>query len=281
MEILGDSFSHLARLETNRKLTMKLTAFFFVAIGFTASAACVRPADQFGFETLVLFDVDVDAVTDLKLDRYYTDHSGGGRNLATVGYTLAPTESLTFLRANSVGLGFPTEAPISSANHVYQNAAQQNAIALNGYWIEEIIPGTAIYECSDRSGVESFGNQREALLGYRLNLDDGPHYGWIRFTRPDTEPSTPFTVAGYNYHPLPNEPIGAGQPPTPPPVNTTYDEAAGTLSLNWDARFPGVALEYTESLTEPVEWQPVPDASVPPVLLPVPETDRFYRLRTQ
>lgn len=159
------------------------------------------------------------------------------------------------------------------------NEAGLNLITLTQFDAEQITPG--LFGCRAFSAFETFNASTDALVGLRLNLDDGPHYGWIRFTRPDTEPSTPFTVAGYAYHPLPNEPIGAGQPPTPPPVTTTHDATEGTLSLNWDGRFPGVALEFTESLTEPVAWQPVPDAFVPPVLLPVPETDRFYRLRTQ
>jgi hypothetical protein len=255
---------------------MKILLPFFFASLTALAGICQRPTSLFQN----FLDVAADGRVDFEHSRGALAADPNGR---VVDYYYYLSESdrgeARLLRHSSVSVAFVAAEPIFSGSPLQGSVTDVSTIGLSNYLSEEVAPG--VFSCRYRAGFENFNSLSDALVGLRLNLDDGPHYGWIRFTRPDTEPSTPFTVAGYNYHPLPNEPIGAGLPPTPPPVTTTYDEAAGTLSLNWDARFPGLVLEATESLTEPVEWKPVPDASGPPAVLPVPEGDRFYRLRTQ
>ena len=252
-----------------RRLSFSILALSVMA---RASAACTLPAAPFSLE----IDLDGDGQIDCIFQRVVTSLS---QDKHRVSYPLDTLREHRLLRASASRLHMNQGEVISSATLVQSGAFQVNTIVMTRYDLREIVPGVGVFECTRQDGGESLNQFTDALLGLRLNLDDGPHYGWIRFTRPDTEPSTPFTVAGYNYHPLPNEPIGAGLPPTPPPVTPTFDATEGTLSLNWDARFPGLVLEATESLTEPVEWKPVPDPSGPPAVLPVPEGDRFYRLR--
>jgi hypothetical protein len=201
------------------------------------------------------------------------------RTIDFVTYFLQPEGSAKLLRQSVSVMPFNFGAPIGNASVLHGTEQAPAAKGLAAYTAD----CQAAILCTYRSFTftEDFNAAHSLLLGFRVDGDQGPNYGWLQLDRLSGSPTNAFRLSSYNYHPLPNEPIGAGLPPTPPPVTTAYDAAAGTLSLNWDARFPGLVLEATESLTEPVEWKPVPDASAPPAVLPVPEGDRFYRLRTQ
>lgn len=126
--------------------------------------------------------------------------------------------------------------------------------------------------------TSAFEGESELLLGLKLALLTGTHYGWIRLTRPVVDLHTPFTVAGHAYHPVPGEPIGAGEPPPPPPLQTAVAPEDGTLTFHWDTAWGEVLLEWTDNLAMP-DWQPVPAGTVPPVQQLPGEGQRFYRLR--
>jgi hypothetical protein len=122
-----------------------------------------------------------------------------------------------------------------------------------------------------------FTNKTELLIGFRFAADTGTHYGWFHFTRPAARFTNAFTLAASDWNPLPGEPIGAGQPPVIPVVPTVTPE--GQLRLAWPAAIASWVLESSETLGPDAVWQPVPDVATNEVLLPLPETSRFYRLR--
>jgi hypothetical protein len=133
------------------------------------------------------------------------------------------------------------------------------------------------YECHYMEKPLSWNTLTNGITGIRLQQDDGFHYGWIRFARPDLEPATPFAVADYAYNPIPGAPIAAGEPPPLPPLQVATAETG--LTLSWDARFPGLQLEWAEALEEPVTWQPVAEAADGSAVVPPADANRFYRLR--
>jgi hypothetical protein len=129
----------------------------------------------------------------------------------------------------------------------------------------------------DNPALTFFTNKTELLIGFRFAAETGTHYGWFHFTRPEARFTNAFTLAAMDWNPLPGEPIGAGQPPVIPVVPTVTPE--GQLRLAWPAAIASWVLESSETLGPDAVWEPVPDVATNEVLLALPETSRFYRLR--
>ena len=124
----------------------------------------------------------------------------------------------------------------------------------------------------------AFEKESEVLLGLKLALPTGTHYGWLKLGRAVADLHTPFEVRSSAYHPVAGEPIGAGEPPPPPPLQSAVVAEDGSLNFSWDTAWGEVLLEWTDNLAVP-NWQPVPDGTVPPVTQLPTEAQRFYRLR--
>lgn len=165
---------------------------------------------------------------------------------------------------------------ISEANAAFVNGVGFSAFPLTVYR-KTVFAGEPEANCTPNDSIPSWNARVGGILGLRIQGDEGVHYGWVRFTRPDTEPSTPFQVAGYDWNPVVGAPIEAGLPPPPPPVQ--FQVLPEGLLLGWDYRFTGLVLECADSLTEPVEWRPVEGVEGNQIILPPDEASRFYRLR--
>jgi hypothetical protein len=129
----------------------------------------------------------------------------------------------------------------------------------------------------DNPALTFHTNKTELLIGFQFAADTGTHYGWFHFTRPAARFTNAFTLAASDWNPLPGEPIGAGQPPVIPVVPAVTPE--GQLRLAWPAAIASWVLESSETIGPDAVWQPVPDVFTNEVLLALPETNRFYRLR--
>jgi len=129
----------------------------------------------------------------------------------------------------------------------------------------------------DNPALTFYTNKTELLIGFRFAAETGTHYGWFHFTRPEARFTNAFTLAASDWNPLPGEPIGAGQPPVIPVVPTVTPE--GQLRLAWPAAIASWVLESSATLGPDAVWEPVPDVVTNEVLLALPETSRFYRLR--
>jgi len=125
--------------------------------------------------------------------------------------------------------------------------------------------------------IPAFEGESELLIGLRLSLMTGTHHGWMRLTRPVIDSHTQFDLVDYAVHPVPNEPIPAGQPPPLPPIQTQMDSES--LTLSWDARWGPLILESTTNLVPPITWETFVEASGDPVAVPTEDEQRFYRLR--
>jgi hypothetical protein len=66
-----------------------------------------------------------------------------------------------------------------------------------------------------------------------------------------------------------------------PPLRIATSVGPGTLTLTWDASLTGLTLESVDSLSPPVQWAPVQGAGSGLAILPVAQTNRFYRLRSE
>ncbi|MBN8247721.1 MAG: hypothetical protein J0L84_09790 [Verrucomicrobia bacterium] len=120
-------------------------------------------------------------------------------------------------------------------------------------------------------------NQTNLWIGFRFLGEGGLHYGWMQFARSNTLFTTPYELISHRWHPIPDEPIGAGQPPVIPVETQITSE--GQLRLAWSGFVATWILEYCDVLDPEAEWLPVPEAGSTEALLPLPEDQRFFRLR--
>ncbi len=198
-----------------------------------------------------------------------------------VGFTLVTTSYGRPLRASATRIDFPAGELVGPANRNYRDSGGGNWIYVQHFDEARDFPG-ADWRYMDVAAQEpdpfrrSLRTKTEFFLGFRFTGDRGQHYGWMRFTRPDTNFLTFFELTAWDSNPLPGEPIGAGLSPVIPltPVLTTVG-----LRLAWPAPVWNWVLETSETLGPDTVWEPVPDAGGPEVHLPLPETNRFFRLR--
>lgn len=204
-------------------------------------------------------------------------------NAVTVG--LNTYGSAKLLKPASSSYTFAASEMVGPESAVFSNgvggANSDNWMVLLGYDESQSFAG-AFWKYFDKvkgqpAPLSFFTNRTELLIGFQFAGDSGPHYGWFHFKRPDTHFTTGFTLAASDWNPLPGEPIGAGQPPVIPVVPTVTPE--GQLRLAWPAAVASWVLESSETLGPDAVWQPVPDVATNEVLLALPETSRFYRLR--
>ncbi|MCW5556775.1 MAG: hypothetical protein KIT22_02870 [Verrucomicrobiae bacterium] len=118
----------------------------------------------------------------------------------------------------------------------------------------------------------------DLLIGVKAVVDTGTHYGWIHLRRPVVDKHTPFELVDYVAHPLPDEPIAAGEPPSLPPIHA--EVAQDNFTFSWDSRWGNLVLETTADLEPPIVWQEVVvSAGGPVTVLQDDEPQRFFRLR--
>jgi len=196
-----------------------------------------------------------------------------------VFFSLVSTNSGRPLRATPSRINFLADQQIGTDNQEYRDEFGDNSLGFVlfdqkfvGRWeyldVGAQAPASTLYK--------QLRTRTEFLLGYRFTADDGTHYRWMRFTRPDTHFTTAFDLTSYDWNPLPGEPIGAGLPPVIPLFPEITEEG---LRLNWPAAIASWLLEYTDELGPQAHWQPIPEASGTEILLPPPEVTRFYRIR--
>lgn len=188
-----------------------------------------------------------------------------------------------FLRASSEHVFFEQGEIVDATREIYQDTSSTSVFygfGMIGYQAENYSFGDpSSWEYTTRSSNPLFLSRAEVLLGARLVVNDVVHYGWLRLSRPVADNHTLFEVASYDWNPVPGAPIGAGEPPGPPALHSSVGDD-GRLLFEWDAAYGEMLLERTGSLAEPVDWQPVPDSSAPPVQVPLDEAgQRFFRLR--
>jgi hypothetical protein len=228
---------------------------------------------------VVTLDVDGDGEPDATYEHNAANLPLGDAPYYRVGFFLRNTAHLRFMRAMTKQIDFSAGQSVSAANQVYVSPSGDNYVILLGY-------DAGLYEniqwnYFDRTKNYSdafFTNKTEVLIGFRVTSLDliTTHYGWVRLTRTDPLFITPFEVAGYDWNPLPDQPIAAGQPPVIP---LGHEITPDGMRLSWPTQVAGWILESSEVLGPAAVWEPVPEASGTEALLPRPEGTRFYRLR--
>jgi len=229
---------------------------------------------------LVTLDFDGNGILDT---RYVAgaDKIGDRPEDWIVGLGLEPFGSSRFLRANSTRAFFQLGESIDGTRRALTNYLpdpprppfETYGITLLLY---RAIREIDVWEYSS-IGDPAFERESDLLFGLRLALTTGTHHAWLRLSRPVVDSHTPFELVDYAVHPVPGEPIPAGQPPPLPPLRTTVDPEG--LSFSWDSRWGSLVLESTTNLVSPTTWETVLEGAGGPVTVPADDEQRFYRLR--
>jgi len=257
------------------------TCIFGLIIGLLGSiAAWSQPV-----MTSTNISIDIDGYGDR--DFRYTIGANGPFGSFPVSWLVGSSINVSglakFLRASSEHVFFGLGEVVDDSRQIYQETSSTGVdynFGMVGYQAESYFPSAPdSWQYTTYSTNPLFENLTEVLLGARLVVNEAVHYGWLRMSRPVADNHTLFEVSGYDWNPVPGAPIGAGEPPGPPPLHA-LPGGEGQLLFEWDTAFGEMLLEWTASLTGPVDWQPVPDSSSPPVQLPLAEAgQRFFRLR--
>lgn len=133
--------------------------------------------------------------------------------------------------------------------------------------------GDWLYTSEPFSRFEAF---QEFLIGFKFAFADGGHLGWLKLSRSVVDNHTIFDLKEVAFHPLPGEPILAGEPPPLPSIS--MQTSNDLLEFRWDPRWGPLVFE-TSTIMETGTWQTLVVSSGGPVSAPANEQARFYRLR--
>ncbi|MFO1460541.1 MAG: hypothetical protein U1G08_14165 [Verrucomicrobiota bacterium] len=248
---------------------MGVVAFFLASVSLLASDPPQVSTN------LAVFDFIGDGNTDLVYEYSYSLVG----DLATGSAGVIPTDGSVLLGRTTKDSFFESGAEISGSSPSYLNPnTEQNVAPLCGF-IAQWDSSANIWYYFQAGGNSPIGAglRTDVLIGVRIRTEDGPHFAWVRFVRPDSKPETLFTVGGFDWNPVPNAPIRAGFPPAIPVASEILPESAG-VRLYWPPGTSSWILESTRSLSPLVVWEPYP-AGGTSADLPPEDADRFFRLR--
>ncbi|MCW5556774.1 MAG: hypothetical protein KIT22_02865 [Verrucomicrobiae bacterium] len=196
-----------------------------------------------------------------------------------VGFALVPLRATRMLRRSSEEIGLAqgdwiddTRPLLRKVIHIGGSPVEVLSLQLLDY------RATLGLNWEYQTVKPALESESDLLIGVKAVVDTGTHYGWIHLRRSVIDNHTPFELVDYVAHPVPDEPIAAGEPPSLPPIHA--EVAPDSFTFSWDARWGNLALETTVSLEPPVDWQEVVvSAGGPVTVLQDDEPQRFFRLR--
>ncbi len=254
------------------KLISLLLASLMLSVGVRAQSLELPVLESAVFNAL---DLDSDDTAELI---YQVDvwPAGPEESFFDVLYTIQPQANAQLLRPSVAVISFEHAQLISVGNPIYQTHDGYKELSLN--FFQELL-NFPFWNYADRT----FPLPQSLLLGFRADLEDGRHYGWLSFSRPNTEFTTPFTLDAWDWHPLPDAPIRAGLPPEIPLNSELTEDETGqpVLRLSWPTEVFTWLLESTTDLTPPIQWEyyPTGGAWVDVPLGAEEEPVRYFRLR--
>ncbi|MCW5882048.1 MAG: hypothetical protein KIS91_14050, partial [Anaerolineae bacterium] len=197
----------------------------------------------------------------------------------SVFYVLEPYRQTRFLKFDDRRVTFAHGESINAARPVCKTLIPNGPLPPIEFYNLVLLDYRAILreEWEYITITPRFETESDLLLGLKLVVSTGTHYGWIRLIRSVVDKHTAFEIGGYAYHPVPDEPIPAGQPPPLPPIQT-QDGPEG-LAFSWDSRWGPLVLESTTHLIPPITWEAVVEGAGDPVAISTDDEQRFYRLR--
>lgn len=268
---------------------MKALHLIAVFVAGTLHRAVAGPLDAPILESQTVFtwDADGDGTTEAEYLVSVAPRISTASTYNTVNIVFHTYGGFRLIQPTKGRFSYQPGETVGAGATVFNNNAgasggSENWMSLLSYDERQDFPG-AFWKFFDNvtllenPALTFFTNKTELLIGFRFLADAGTHYGWFHFTRPAARFTNAFTLAASDWNPLPGEPIGAGQPPVIPVVPTVTGD--GQLRLAWSAALVGWTLEASGRVGPDANWEPVPGQFTGEALLPLPETNHFFRLR--
>jgi len=196
-----------------------------------------------------------------------------------IGFNVQPWGVNRFLMASSSRISFKRGESINQSRRALTNYFENpprprvETFGISLLYYRAILSSDWQY-----STIEpAFEGDSEMIFGLRLSFESNVHYGWVHFRRPFVNSYTQFELVDFAFHPVPNEPINAGDQAPLPPINTQLQD--NSLLFTWDSRWGSLVLESCTNLVSPVVWETVGEGSGSQVAIDVSNEQRFFRLR--
>lgn len=227
---------------------------------------------------LVSLDFDGNATTDI----LYSANAEKTRDNPEdwmIGFNVQPWGANRILLANNTRIPFRRGETISRARRSLTNYFENPPKPpVETYGVPLLHYRSIMKADWEYSTVQAaFESEGELFLGLKLSLVSGVHYGWVHFIRPLVNSYTQFDLMDYAFHPVPDEPINAGDQPPLPPIQTQFNPNG--LNFTWDSRWGSLVLESSTNLVPPVAWETLMEGNGGPVTIETADNQRFYRLR--
>ena len=198
-------------------------------------------------------------------------------DIALVGSSLIPRLGADILLASPETPLFAWSGEISTSCIRYTNSLTGARKLPISTYIAQLDPIANVWYFFSADEKAYTTGMYECFVGVLVTFHDEPHLGWVRFSRPDLNPETLFSVSGYDWNPIPGAPIRAGLPPEIPVATEVLPEGAG-IRLSWSAGVSNWMLESTRSLSPPVVWERYPTNGTH-ADVPREAAGYFFRLR--
>jgi hypothetical protein len=210
-----------------------------------------------------------------------------------VGVGLNLTRGFGQLLRHNLGQdAFPVGSPIGSNSLVYTNMpiGYTWLRPIHSYSWEVRFPGNQIFVYP---GSDFFPGQTNILIGFvrQHPVGAGNQYGWVRLTRETADPrnvfrddwserQVTFMPSGFAVHPIPEQPIRAGEPPELPQLVSEVLPAQEGLPtrvrVSWASGWSSMQLESAVELGNPVQWSPVFGLNGTEAVFDLPEDGQLY-----
>ena len=187
---------------------------------------------------------------------------------------------------------FPDGVTIGPNSLIYTNASSWYTWdrRIHSYSWQVRFPGNQIFV---DSGSDEFPGQTNILIGFvrQHPVGAGNQYGWVRLTRETADPrnvfrddwserQVTFMPSGFAVHPIPDQPIRAGEPPELPQLASEVLPAQEGLPtrvrVSWASGWSSMKLESAVELGNPVQWSPVSGVNGTEAVFELPEDGQLY-----
>ena len=257
------------------------TVFTFVALDLLAAGPVELPVTPVT-QSAKLNSIDLDLDTDVEFVYRVIAGRAAGDSL-DVSYFIEPIGKSRLLKYTSSVVLFEAGQDIGLTSVEFKQLNSDPNMYFNNFRQEEVFPTWFFNDLTFDIPNLFFRIKTHMLIGFRADLEDGRHYGWLKFSRPDTLFPRPFTLDAWDWNPVPDLPIPAGLPPAIPLAGDVVKNESDqpVLRLSWPQAVSAWTLESATNLAPPIQWEyyPTGGAGVDVPLTAEGEPQRYFRLR--
>ena len=258
-----------------------IVSTIFVTLGLSAAGQVELPVTPVT-QSANLNSIDLGLDADVELVYRVLAVQLAGETL-DVGFFVEPNQTSRLLKYAPSSVPFEAGQQVGSLSLEFKQPNSDPIMIFNSFRQQEVFPTWFYNDLTFANPNPFFTNRTSLLIGFRADLEDGRHYGWLKFSRPDTLFARPFTLDAWDWNPVPDLPIPAGLPPVIPLAGVVAKNESDqpVLRLSWPQAVSAWTLESSTNLAPPIQWEYYPTGG-PGVDVPLTsegEPQRYFRLR--